>query len=156
MRVKPKDRVVIVALAVLHFSAILALTQRGFAQPTATLSQAAPCTDSVDSDFCQKGGPNPCVEVPQNCFDYFRWFSNIIDCVDIPGTTVASGSTGNANVGWTVCQGGYIPGSTCSRALAVCGNIETYNGANCQDATYCGQVDMQACIGSSAVDCPPP
>ncbi len=136
--------------------AILAFAGTGLGQP-AILAQPGNCTSPVGTNFCQLATPNPCAEVPLRCFDYFRWFSNVIDCLNIPGSTVASASTGLIdNAPWTGCQGGAVPGSSCEMALASCGTISTYAGANCQVATFCGTVTMEACLGQSPVDCPSP
>ena len=81
-------------------------------------------------------------------------FRNIINCAAVPGMTVASAADGNiGQIEWTGCKDNFIPGSTCEVGLSNCGTISTYWGANCQEATACGQVNMQACLGGNGIEC---
>jgi hypothetical protein len=68
---------------------------------------------------------------------------------------VASGANGVKNgTDWTGCQAGSVPGYDCTMSEAECGTIDTYWGASCEEASFCGNVAMQACIGSTPYDCP--
>lgn len=112
------------------------------------------CTDPVGNMYCQMDGINPCNAVPQQCFDYFRWFTNAVQCVNFPGQNVASGAALNTNGDdWSTCMGGSIPGSTCHNTEQKCGTMRAYAGVNCQVATYCGDLDMEACLGTSGYNC---
>lgn len=153
MRMQRKDlavlSAVVCAAAIPLLVATLALGQSG-----GILVQNFQCTDPIDNNFCQMNIENPCAKVPGPCFDWTRWFSNVIDCDEDANLRVASGANGNSNGGyWYGCQGGTIPGSTCQYGYSVCGTVDTYSGANCQVATYCGNVNMSACNGSCAVGC---
>lgn len=78
MRTKLTILVVPSAVAMAFLLTILAVVRPGFAQ--ATLAQAGGCVSPPQSDFCTSSATNPCTEVPQNCFDYHRWFEGADLC----------------------------------------------------------------------------
>jgi hypothetical protein len=153
---KTKTRVVVgaVALGGSSLTAVLVLATAAFAQ---TLVQNFQCKSPPQGDtiYCTMPQVNPCGVVPQNCFAWGRWFEEQnLGCVNDPGQTVASGSNGNANVDWTGCATGYVPSSSCQMSEQVCGDVDTYWGANCQQNTFCGNYSMYACQGVTPVNCP--
>jgi len=141
------------ATAMAFLLTILALARPGFAQ--ATLAQFGGCLSPPYSDYSTADTTNPCTAVPDDCFDYHHWFDNVLPCASDPALTVASASNGTINGNsWTMCNSGSVPGYNCTKSGLDCGTIQTYSGANCQEATGCGQVTMTACIGSTPYDCP--
>ncbi len=132
--------------------ALFASTRTGFSQ-SAVLAEANGCTTPTDSQYCTANANNPCGAVPQGCFDYFRWFTNVLQCDDIPGKTVASGMNAVPSPGsWSVCQGGSTPGYSCIKEEMNCGSMEIYAGA-CGPDTFCGDAIMEACMGLTPYDC---
>jgi len=155
MRTKPGTLVILVSFGVASALTVLALARAGFAQ---TLVQNFPCTspNQGDTQYCTMYQVNPCGRVPNNCFAFGRWFSEDppVGCPDDPGQTTASGDGTVANGTWTGCSTGYVPSSSCQMSEQVCGTLNTYWGANCQQATFCGNVNMLACEGAAYVSCP--
>lgn len=154
MRNKMMTLAVYSTIAVAFLGTILAIGRTGYAQ--ATLAQAGGCPNLPYSQYCTQGTPNPCNQVPGACFDYLRWFSNPVplSCANTPGKNVTTGSDGAENGNsWSACQPGSTPGYNCTNTEAACGTFDTYWGAACEQATFCGNETMQACIGTTPYDC---
>lgn len=133
---------------------MLSLTQTGLSQ--AILQEQGGCPTLTDSDYCQMYKlNNPCADVPMKCFDYLHYFQNNLTCTKFPEHSVTTAqSLGTNGRGWPQCKSGSIPGSTCSNMETVCGSIATFWSANCAQADFCGNVEMEACAGTTSVNCP--